>query len=436
MRKERTANDAGALVTSARARNALGAGCRRVYTPAFVIAPEDENGIIVATMSGVATLDKNLPDGFRCKVVNDHAGQVGFVAEAGATIGNTDDQFAMKGLDAVVDILVKANIGEASAAVLLGGDTAAFNDTTPWTLRTSADDTKQWVNIIWVEELGLWVSTAANGADHRVMTSPDGVTWTARVAPNDAWWGLCWSPELHLLVAVGSNGGVMTSPDGIVWTLGTAADDAAWESVAWSAELGLFVAFATGIGTGNNMIMRSADGLAWVGGGAPGGLGYPDTEFQNIIWMEDPYMFVVTGDAGSGNDLMTSVDGINWTFIDGVNSLNALAWAPGLGVVALSDQADGRGYFSKDGVNWTAFTGTPNGSWIGATWAPELGLFIAVQIVGNPNAMISADGVNWSTITLADPASWLYHVAWSSSQGFACVVGLTGAKRVQTSNPL
>ena len=75
------------------------------------------------------------------------------------------------------------------------------------------------------------------------MTSPDGVTWTARTAP---------------AATVGAGGGVaygnglfvahvarplMTSPDGITWTLQTAAEANSWRSVIYGN--GKFVAVAT-----------------------------------------------------------------------------------------------------------------------------------------------------------------------------------------------
>ena len=51
------------------------------------------------------------------------------------------------------------------------------------------------------------------------MTSPDGITWTARSSASDAngWYSVCWSPELSIFVAVAYNGTnrVMTSNIGM-----------------------------------------------------------------------------------------------------------------------------------------------------------------------------------------------------------------------------
>jgi len=47
---------------------------------------------------------------------------------------------------------------------------------------------------------------------------------------------------------------VMTSPDGITWTSRSASEASSWYSVAWSPELGLFVAVAS---SGTNRVMTS-----------------------------------------------------------------------------------------------------------------------------------------------------------------------------------
>jgi hypothetical protein len=95
------------------------------------------------------------------------------------------------------------------------------------------------------------------------MTSPDGITWTARAsAADNDWQSVTWAPELSLFVAVAFSGAgnqVMTSSDGMSWTLRISATDNGWVSVTWAPELSIFVAVSgTGIG---NRVMTSAIGL-------------------------------------------------------------------------------------------------------------------------------------------------------------------------------
>jgi len=74
------------------------------------------------------------------------------------------------------------------------------------------------------------------------------------------WNNVAWSPQFHLLIAVGDNG-IMTSPDGAVWTSRAVPAANNWSGLSWAAELNLFAAVAqTGSG---NRVMISADGLIW-----------------------------------------------------------------------------------------------------------------------------------------------------------------------------
>jgi hypothetical protein len=99
----------------------------------------------------------------------------------------------------------------------------------------------------------LFVAVAASGTGDRVMTSPDGITWTIRTSAADN----AWSSVTHgggLFVAVsffGIGDRVMTSPDGIIWTSRTPAADNDWYSVTYGG--GLFVAVSFS-GTGNRVM--------------------------------------------------------------------------------------------------------------------------------------------------------------------------------------
>src|SRR6266404_3169314 len=104
-----------------------------------------------------------------------------------------------------------------------------------------------WRSIAWAPSLGLFAAVANSGAGNRIMTSPDGVVWTARATPADNdWRAITWSPDLSLFVVVGFGSpgqSAMTSPDGVNWTLRNAADNNhVWTSVTWSSGKQVFVA--------------------------------------------------------------------------------------------------------------------------------------------------------------------------------------------------
>ena len=66
-----------------------------------------------------------------------------------------------------------------------------------------------------------FVAVSTGGTLNRVMTSPDGITWTSRVTNNNNWRSICWSRELDLFCAVSRIGTVMTTQDGLTEALKT-----------------------------------------------------------------------------------------------------------------------------------------------------------------------------------------------------------------------
>jgi hypothetical protein len=84
-----------------------------------------------------------------------------------------------------------------------------------WTLQQTPAN-NNWSGVCWAPELGLLVAVASSGTGNRVMTSSDGLSWTVRSSPADLGWGsLCWSPQRRQFVAVSNSGArnrVMVSP--------------------------------------------------------------------------------------------------------------------------------------------------------------------------------------------------------------------------------
>lgn len=112
-----------------------------------------------------------------------------------------------------------------------------------WTSRTAANVSNS--EVAWSPELGLFACVGNSGSN---SYSTNGTTWTAGTAPGSTGncRGLAWSPELGLFMAVCNSGTnrVMSSPDGINWTAGTAAAASGWFAVDWSPALGKFSAVA------------------------------------------------------------------------------------------------------------------------------------------------------------------------------------------------
>lgn len=152
------------------------------------------------------------------------------------------------------------------------------------------DNTRTWYALEWSADLGLFV---AMSYDNYVTTSSDGINWTTAtltgVTNGTLWRELAWSPDLLLFVAVAQDGTtspsakILTSPDGTTWTQRAqpVAGDG-WNAVTWCGSLGMFV--ASGM-TGNTWdLLWSTDGITWTGIANPNS---PGGFFPGIAWSEE-----------------------------------------------------------------------------------------------------------------------------------------------------
>jgi hypothetical protein len=174
-----------------------------------------------------------------------------------------------------------------------------------WTPRTAFDS--HWTSVTHgvVDGRGLFVAVGDNGS---VMTSPDGINWTfeMRAVANTIWKSVTHGNGVFVAVGSGCRfftdcadrvSQVMTSADGVNWTARTSAADNDWRSVAYGDGLFVAVAGAGGIG---NQVMTSPDGIHWT----------TRTAAASKIWQTVAYgngVFVaLTAINGTGNEVMTS----------------------------------------------------------------------------------------------------------------------------------
>lgn len=317
-------------------------------------------------------------------------------------------------------------------------------------------------NIVdFVKILAMFVAARLSSSVTGVMTSTNGIDWTARTTPasvNTA--GMAFSPQLGRIVTVGSNS-AMTSDDGINWTQRTPASGTQWSDVCWSAEKNLFLACSQeGIST--SAVMTSPDGITWTIRTVAG----PVRSWRACRWLASAGLFVIGGsESGFGlrNGLATSPDGITWTTrtaaLDQTGSVGYIVYrmttvvpTAGAPYFACSSRSDFGAMTSPDGINWTwksdataAFGGTgnvaygqgklmlsrPDGSHSlknvyslndGTTWnltpvanqggegfvySPELAMFVMTDagVVGH-QSMYSANGITWSAGNTPSSGDW------------------------------
>jgi len=275
-------------------------------------------------------------------------------------------------------------------------------------------------SICWSQELGLFVATATSGTK-RVMTSPDGLIWSGRIAAEaNPWLSVCWSPELRLFAAVASSGTnrVMISSNGTDWTPITVTDTNGCTSVCWSSELRIFVAVSSN--NGRYRVMTSNDGTSWTGRTAA-----EDNSWNSVCWSPDLALFVaLSGNSGTYR-VMTSNDGISWTGISVAedNSWNSVCWSPQLKLFAAVASNVTNLMTSPNGITWTARPAAQANLWRGVCWSPELGMFAAVSENGTNRVMTSS----LPTTTRAGRV-YVYELSYNNwnSLGTNAIVGLSG----------
>lgn len=291
--------------------------------------------------------------------------------------------------------------------------TQGFNGTAvdlDWVSRNAAVN-NSWRSIAWAPTLGTsgrLVAVAQGTGTNQVMTSDDGgASWTARTASAArSWNSVCWAPALSLFVAVASDGAllgrVMTSPDGITWTSRTAANGE-WASVAWSPSLARFV--AVGLSGGPNYAMTSTDGTTWTASGVTQVAGY-----WTSVTAAGSLGFVAVGqfDTGSGQVMVAST-GLNWAAgtVTAANQWTSVAWSSTLSLlVAVSIDGANRVMTSTNGTAWTARSAAAANSWWAVTWSPTFGYFVALSTDGTNQVMMSADGITWLSDSAITSKSW------------------------------
>ena len=222
-----------------------------------------------------------------------------------------------------------------------------------------------------------------------------------------------------------------SSTIGLVWTSNTSGDNNRWYSVTYGN--GLFVAVAIeGLG---NRVMTSPDGINWT---------YRTSAADSNSWSSVTYaivngngLFVAVAYSGSGNRVMTSPDGINWTSRTSAadNSWICVTYGMvndenGLFVAVAYSGSGNRVMTSPDGINWTSRTSADN-NWNNVTYAMVNGNGLFVAVGDSGSVMTSQDGINWTSRSAASNNNWN---AVTYGSGLFVAVAYSGSgNRVMTS---
>jgi hypothetical protein len=304
------------------------------------------------------------------------------------------------------------------------------SDGVTWTARSAAGNNDYWRSVTFGN--GRFVAVADSAGD-KVMTSLDGITWatTSAVGDNDSWTDVTFGN--NLFVAVGHAGigdAVMTSPDGLIWTARAAVGtDDTWRGVTYGN--GRFVA----VGNNGDRVMYSDTGTTWATTTAAGN----DDGWAKVAYGNG--LFVAVGDTGADR-VMTSPDGISWTaqsVLSNDDIWTDVSYGNGL-FVAVAEAGD-RVATSPDGVTWTAVAAAGNNDgWSSVAYGNDR--FVAVAYSGTDRVLVStstigggaplaAVGSQWATSTPTANELWIT-VAYGNGRFVA--LGASGPNRVNISD--
>ena len=294
-------------------------------------------------------------------------------------------------------------------------------DGTTWTAR-NATEANFWQSVAFGN--GTFVAVSVDGTN-RVMTSSDGITWTARSVPASRWTSVTYGNGVFVAVAGFGTDRIMTSPDGITWTPRGSSTDS-WDAIAYGNNT--FVA----VGMSTNRVMTSTDGITWTNRTVPTGI----QQWKSVTWGNNK--FVAVSGTGFNDRVMTSADGVTWTYAQAIHNGNWSSIAYGNNTfVATATSFGGGGSMdyvmtSSDGITWTARTAAAAVGWNAVAYGG--GKFVAVTSSGSNRVMTSTDGITWAAHTAADASGWT-SVTYGNGLYVAIAVNGSGA-RVMTSGAI
>lgn len=236
----------------------------------------------------------------------------------------------------------------------------------------------------------------AVGDNQTIVTSTDGVNWTAHIQPE--------IPNPSSFSGPATLGYVLT---------GVAASPSRWVAVGWSNDGAIPEPNFYGIA------LTSFDGITWtpvtnsvINNDAQYNVIWSGTQFATVAYeqvVKEPLV------APIGGTVYSSPDGLKWTSATApetsvtAGSLSGIAWSGKQYVVVGYNNALAS---SPDGVTWTARTSPETNAYYKAVaWSGTL--FVAVGSAGS-SAVIdtSPDGVTWTSVN-GSGISGLESIAWS-----------------------
>jgi hypothetical protein len=164
-----------------------------------------------------------------------------------------------------------------------------------------------------------WIAVGTASGVGRILTSPDGTTWTAQTNSFTYALAVAVDPVSGRIVVVGENGLgclIATSTDSTIgtWTTQQSGPSGSLEDVAWNGSL--WVAVGRRISPDNGFIYTSSDATTWTSQTCP-----ITTNVAAVAWNGSQW---TVGGFGTFTQA-TSPDGVTWTGANPTGAVRAIA---------------------------------------------------------------------------------------------------------------
>ncbi len=229
--------------------------------------------------------------------------------------------------------------------------------------------------------------------------TPQAKNWPLRVLDpggNDGFIDITHGLSSELWIAVGNlstSARLLTSPDGLTWTVRTSGESTNLISVAANSSIAIFI-------TDGGAARSSTDGATWTTRTLTG-----NPNPTTLHWWSAPALFVVGGQDG---DVSTSPDAITWTARTTPSGFNALTWrrfaSNGSMIVGVVQGSHDKCATSPDGVSWTEQSLAEAIDAKGICWSPGLGKWFIVGASGK--VQYSSDGITWTAANVTSPVTF------------------------------
>ena len=226
---------------------------------------------------------------------------------------------------APIAFIGRAVASDDAGSWVVTGDSASVSESADdgdnWTTRTLGGASDQGNDVEYDAANALWIVTGENvggGAGRRLWTSPDRITWTARVSDASGnFIGDLWTNAAGFSVALSNSNQFFTSPDGTTWTQRAVTGATSLDGVTYSEAAGLWMITGS---DGARAVFTSTDGITFT---KPVGQVLDNKSLGNINCDQGELFLVAGGSTTANEEIYASVDrGLTWTQITG--------WGPNL----------------------------------------------------------------------------------------------------------